>query len=234
MKYDVVIRCKNEMEWLPRVITSLKKQNLKYTNIIFVDNGSKDGSLEYAVAQGCKIIHYDRVEYNYSYALNIGIRATTKEHILILSAHCELKTEDSVLNMIQISEKYNAAGVYGRQIPTINSSPLDTRDLVTTFGREEIVFKSHPFFHNAFSIIRKSAWERVEFDEGCNGIEDRIWAVEQAKLGQKIVYTPESLVLHEHGLNQGGSDVRARRVCKALEVFHSDDVFEWPIFDKKN
>ena len=77
MKYDVVIRCKNEMEWLPRVITSLKKQNLKYTNIIFVDNRSKDGSLEYAVAQGCKIIHYNRDEFNYSYALNIGIRATT-------------------------------------------------------------------------------------------------------------------------------------------------------------
>ena len=71
----------------------------------------------------------------------------------------------------------------------------------------------------------------IEFDEHCNGIEDRIWAVEQAKLGQKIVYTPDSLVFHEHGLNQGGSDVRARRVCKALEVLHSDDVFEWPTFD---
>ena len=231
MKYDVVIRCKNEIEWLPRVITSLKNQDLKFTNIIFVDNKSDDGSLEYAVAQGCKIIHYDRDEFNYSYALNIGIRATTEAHILILSAHCELKTESSLRNMIECLKKYNAVGVYGRQIPTINSSPLDTRDLVTTFGREEIIFETYPFFHNAFSVIQKSAWERVEFDEHCNGIEDRIWAVEQAKLGQKIVYTPDSLVFHEHGLNQGGSDVRARRVCKALEVLHSDDVFEWPTFD---
>ena len=30
MKYDVVIRCKNEMAWLPRVILSLNKQSIIY------------------------------------------------------------------------------------------------------------------------------------------------------------------------------------------------------------
>ena len=230
MKYDVVIRCKNEMEWLPRVITSLKSQTFKYNNIILVDNGSDDGSLEYAAKVGCKIIHYDKEDFNYSYALNIGIRASSAPYILILSAHCEIVTRDSVKNMAEVLNKRDAVGVYGRQIPTLNSSPLDTRDLVTAFGREEIVFRTHPFFHNAFSLISRAAWQELEFDEGCNGIEDRIWALEQAKLGRRIVYTPDSLVFHEHGLNQGGSDIRARRVCKALERLHQDDVFEWPKF----
>ena len=36
MKYDVVIRCRNEMEWLPRVISSLNNQSIKpvsYTHL---------------------------------------------------------------------------------------------------------------------------------------------------------------------------------------------------------
>ena len=55
-------------------------------------------------------------------------------------------TEGSVQNMIEVRHAYKAAGVFGRQVPTINSNPIDTRDLITVFGRERIVFESHPFF----------------------------------------------------------------------------------------
>ena len=56
MKYDVVIRCKDEMEWLPRVIDSLKKQTIQPSKIIIVDNSSNDGSQEYALKQNCLVV----------------------------------------------------------------------------------------------------------------------------------------------------------------------------------
>ena len=222
MKYDVVIRCKNEMEWLPRVLNSIYSQSLKPTKIILVDNSSTDGSLNYAEQSGCTVLKYDRSEFNYSYALNLGINATTEQEVLILSAHCELVTDESVLNMIEVRHAYKAAGVFGRQIPTVHSNPIDTRDLVTVFGRERIVFESYPFFHNAFSLIERTAWEKCQFDEKHNGIEDRIWARQQALSGRKIIYEPESVVYHEHGLNQGASIDRAHRVCDNLKVLHKD------------
>lgn len=230
MKYDVVIRCKNEIEWLPRVITSLKSQSIKPSKIILVDNSSEDGSIEYAKKENCYVLKYDKDEFNYSYALNLGIQETCEKEVLILSAHCELITSESVQNMIEVRHAYRAAGVYGRQVPTINSNPVDTRDLITVFGRERIVFESHPFFHNAFSLIERAAWEDCSFNENQNGVEDRFWAREQALKGRKIVYEPESIVFHEHGLNQGASMSRALRVCKSLEDFHKDDIFVWPTF----
>ena len=230
MKYDVVIRCKNEMEWLPRVISSLNNQSVKPSKIILVDNSSDDGTEEYANKEGCVVLQYDKDEFNYSYALNLGIQETCQDEVLILSAHCEVVTTRSVQNMIEIRHAYKAAGVYGRQVPTINSNPIDTRDLITVFGRERIVFESHPFFHNAFSLIDRTAWEDCPFDENQNGVEDRFWAREQALKGRKIVYEPESIVFHEHGLNQGASMNRALRVCKSLKNFHNDDVFVWPTF----
>lgn len=232
MKYDVVIRCKNEMEWLPRVLSSLNNQTIKPSRIIVVDDASNDGSFQYAEQMGCVVLNYDRAEFNYSYALNLGIGETDADQVLILSAHCELVTAGSVQNLIEVRHAYKAAGVYGRQIPTINSNPVDTRDLITVFGRERIVFESHPFFHNAFSLIERASWEECHFDENQNGVEDRFWALEQAKKGRKIVYEPDSFVFHEHGLNQGASMERALRVCKSLKDFHKDDMFTWPTFEE--
>ena len=230
MKYDVVIRCRNEMEWLPKVLSSLNTQSIKPSNIILVDNDSTDGSLEYAKKENCIIVKYDKAEFNYSYSLNLGIRKTTSESILILSAHCEVATPKSVQRMIEVRFEYDAAGVYGRQIPTANSNPVDTRDLITVFGRERIVYKTYPFFHNAFSLIDRNAWADCNFNEKQNGVEDRFWAREQALKGRKIVYEPEAIAFHEHGLNQGVSMERAIRVCESLKVLHEDDLFNWPTF----
>lgn len=234
MKYDVVIRCRNEMEWLPRVIESIKKQTIQPSKIILVDNSSNDGSQEYALKKNCSVVQFDRSEFNYSYALNLGIQETSHNEILILSAHCELVTPESVQNLIEVRHAYKAAGVYGRQIPTSNSNPIDTRDLVTVFGRERIVFETYPFFHNAFSLIEREAWEECQFDESLNGIEDRFWAREQALKGRKIVYEPDSIVFHEHGLNQGVSMNRALRVCNHLKDLHKDETFDWPTFDSQD
>ena len=107
------------MDWLPRVIESIKKQTIKASKIILVDNSSTDGSQEYAIEQGCYIVKYDKSEFNYSYALNIGIKETSQNEILILSAHCEILTPNSVEKLIEVRQQYNAAGVYGRQIPTV-------------------------------------------------------------------------------------------------------------------
>jgi len=230
MKYDVVIRCKNEMEWLPRVLESINNQSIKPSKVVLVDNESEDGSLEYAKKMDCVTVEYDKREFNYSYALNIGIEATNAEEVLILSAHCEIVTPDSVQNLIEVRHAYKAAGVFGRQIPTTNSNPVDTRDLITVFGRARIVYESHPFFHNAFSLIDRSAWEECKFNEDQNGVEDRFWARELTLKGRKIVYEPESVVYHEHGLNQGASMDRALRVCKSLQDLHKDDIFIWPTF----
>ena len=70
-------------------------------------------------------------------------------------------------------------------------------------------------------------WSDSPFDENVNGIEDRIWALQQCKKGETIIYEPTAQVYHEHGLNHGLSTERAVRVCNALSLLHGDDVFNW-------
>ena len=166
--------------------------------------------------------------FNYSKSLNIGMSYSESNLVMILSAHCILFNEVAASTMIKEFKDKNIGAVFGRQLPTNKSSPHDVRDLLTVFGRERLVYSTHPFFHNAFSMIRKDCWKIKNFDEKVNGIEDRIWAREIAKLGYSVIYQPNAAAYHEHGLNHGTSKKRAERVVKALKVLHKDDYISWP------
>lgn len=227
--YSVVIRCRNEEQSLADTLESLKSQTMPPTSVILVNNNSTDNSTTIAKEYGCLIIEYPfGATYNYSKALNIGIRAVDTPLVMLLSAHCPLATCDSAESLLAVFQLFNPAGAFGRQLPTVKSNAIDTRDLLTVFGRERIIYETHPFFHNAFSMIIKKAWDRTPFDESINGIEDRIWAQSVVNNGGKIVYEPSAMVFHEHGLNQGSNEVRALRVCKSLYQLHKDDVFTYP------
>lgn len=226
--YDILIRCKNEIADLPDVARSIETQNISPQNIVFIDSGSSDGSREFALESGYNVIDYTDKDFNYSKSLNLGMKACISEYVLILSAHCILYSEDAVEQLLKNIITPEVVGVFGRQIPTKRSSPIDVRDLLTVFGRERITYKKHPFFHNAFSLIDRSVWCHTPFDESLNGIEDRVWARDVCDLGWQIIYEPNAVVLHEHGLNQSSEQSRALRVCQALYKLHKNDIIEFP------
>lgn len=227
MNYDILIRCRNEVSWLNQTYDAINSQKSTPNKVIFVDSGSTDGSLELANSFGWEVIKYKTDKFNYSESLNIGFENSESLYVLILSAHCIFSNEEGATKMLEEFNDNKVGAVFGRQLPTKRSSPHDTRDLLTVFGRERIVYQKQPFFHNAFAMVKKSLWQTIKFDENINGIEDRIWAREIAKLGYKIIYQPEAKVYHEHGLNHGTSMERALRVLEALKILHKDDCIEF-------
>ena len=229
--YDVVIRCKNEEKFLGQTLASIYQQSVKPKKIIIVDNKSHDKSIAIAEKYKCLIIKYNKNKFNYSHALNLGIKKTSEKFILLLSAHCPIVNKDAIKNLLKNFTSKKVSGVYGRQIPTKKSNAIDTRDLLNFFGREKIVYKKYPFFHNAFSIIKRKAWIQENFDIRINGIEDRVWAQSQAdNYNKHIVYDPSGVVFHEHGLNHERDEKRATRVCKVLKLLHNKDIKDFPKF----
>src|SRR5581483_3781655 len=106
------------------------------------------------------------------------------------------------------------AGAYGKQEPLPDTNSLDKRDLLTVFGQERRVQEKDYFFHNANSMIRRSVWERIPFDEEIAGVEDRDWARRVLDEGYKLIYEPYAAVYHHHGINHGGDRARADRVAR--------------------
>lgn len=215
-KVSIIIRTKNEERWMTSCLDSLKKQSYKNFEIILVDNMSVDGTIRKARDKGVKKIVKIK-NYLPGKALNDGIKKSTGEYIVCLSAHCIPKDKNWLKNLIfPLLKNGQFGGVYGRQEPMNFSSHSDKRDLFLVFGLDERVQTKDTFFHNANSILRKSLWEKVKFDEKITNIEDRIWASKILKLGWKIFYEPKASVYHYHGIHQDGNKSRLRNVINII------------------
>lgn len=217
-KVSIIVRTKNEERWIDKCLQSIAEQNHKNHEVIVVDNESTDATVKKAKAFDVKLVNV--TEFRPGEALNIGIRASSGEVIVCLSAHCIPTNPDWLGNLIAPLADANVAGVYGRQEPLPFSDPHDKRDLLTVFGLDRKEQKRDPFFHNANSAILRSTWEKFPFDEQVKNLEDRVWGQEVIDAGRTIVYEPSASVYHWHGIHQGLDPKRAHGVVRVMESIH--------------
>lgn len=220
---SIIIRTKNEERWIKSCFDAIFNQSFSNFEIIVVDNNSIDKTIQkvkkYNVS---KILNIDN--YLPGKALNIGIEKAEGQYIVCLSAHCIPKNSDWLMNLVKaIEEDSSYAGVYGRQEPMSFSSASDKRDLFLVFGLDRKVQIKDSFFHNANSIIRKECWEIENFDNKTSNIEDRLWAKTMLEKGYKLLYEPEAIIYHYHGIHQNNNSERLENVVRIIEKEFPND-----------
>ena len=227
-KVSIIVRTKNEERWIGHCLKSIYEQNYPSFEVIIVDNKSTDNTLE--IAKRFPIKKIIKIEkFIPGKAINMGIKASCGDLICCISAHCVPKNNNWLTNLSQnIIDKPNIGGVYGRQIPTSFTNPIDKRDLVIVFGKDKRIQKQDYFFHNANSMFRRNIWEKFNFDEEVTNIEDRVWGKKLVEAGLSIVYEPEAEVFHHHGLHQGNNPTRAKGVVSIIEKIENEYVNDLP------
>ena len=162
-KVGIIIRTLNEGKWLDLCLTAIGKQSYKFYEVIGVDSGSHDLSLEIFKKHNVKLLH--TLKYTPGSAINLGISAATDcDYYVILSAHCIPVDSNWLERFVIFMEAHpSVAGAYGMQYPMTLTNNENTRDLVVTF-REETNVNRNSFFHNANSIVRHDAICKVSFD----------------------------------------------------------------------
>ena len=217
MKITVIIRTFNESKWIAYCLKALRAQVYSGVfRVIVVDSGSTDNTLNIVktIDPGVKIvIPEDRIYFPGKF-INYGIDASDSdtEYVIILSAHCVPTDVNWLSNMVaSIEADKEIVGVYCKQIPIRSTNYENRRDLINVFGEESFIKTKDPFFHNAASIVRRSALQKIPFDSTVKHIEDRIWAEKILNLGYKIKYEAGCSVTHEHGINQHSNDYNSLR-----------------------
>ena len=218
-KISIIIRTKNEERWILKCLEQIKKQTFKEYEIILVDNNSTDKTVEKANLAGVKKIFIIN-SFLPGKALNLGIKKSLGEYIVCLSAHCIPTNKNWLKNLIKnFKIENNVAGVYGRQEPMEFSKDSDKRDLFLVFGLDKKIQVKDSFFHNANSMIKKSIWKKIKFDENISNIEDRLWGEKIIQSGYKIVYEPTASVFHHHGIHQDGNQTRLKNVVNIIQSY---------------
>lgn len=214
---SIIIRTKNEERWITSCLKSIFSQTYKNFEIIIVDNCSTDKTIE--KAKQFKISKIVKIKKFFpGRAINIGIKNSKGEYVVILSAHAIPTNNLWLRNFVSaLEEDKRFAGVYGRQEPMSFSKESDKRDMLLVFGLDRKYQTKDSFFHNANSIIRRKIWKKIPFDNNVTNIEDRIWAQRIIKKKYRIMYEPASSVYHYHGIHQDGNVNRLKNVVKIIE-----------------
>lgn len=228
-KISIIIRAKNEERWITSCLKAVFSQTVKDIEVLVVDNNSTDNTIDKAKKFNVKIFNIDT--YTPGGALNFGIHNSSGEFIVSLSAHCIPKDNQWLANLLKNFERQDVAGVYGRQCPMHFTSDIDKRDLYLVFGMDKRVQEKDSFFHNANSMIRRSVWKENPYDEKVKNIEDRVWGQEIINKGYKIVYEPEAVVFHHHGIHQSLDIDRCKSIVSIMESLSGQNFVEQMDFE---
>nr|MDQ3936369.1 glycosyltransferase family 2 protein [Actinomycetota bacterium] len=88
----VVIPNWNGRDWLPACLDSIAAQTLAPSEVVVVDNGSTDGSLELLRERGVRMIELGR-NTGFAFAVNRGIEAAEAELVALVNTDVVLEPD---------------------------------------------------------------------------------------------------------------------------------------------
>ncbi len=108
----VIIPNYNGKQYLNDCIKSLRKQSYKDFDIIVVDNGSTDGSVEFLSKNFPEVEVIDlKDNTGFANAVNVGIKATDSKYVFLLNndTMCDEKAVESLLKVMENKKKLFSA-----------------------------------------------------------------------------------------------------------------------------
>lgn len=199
MKCSIIIRAFNEDKHIGKLIQGIKNQQTDAEiEIILVDSGSTDKTVEIAKGEGAVIVSIKPEEFSFGYALNIGCERATGDILFFASAHVYPIYTNWIQKMLKPFDKQNVALVYGRQVGDENSKYSEKRLLAKWFPPTSNYNQLYPFCNNANTAIRRSIWSEQHYDETLTGLEDLAWAEKILDKGFNLVYEAEAVIVHVH------------------------------------
>lgn len=192
MEVSVIIRNRNEEEHIGFAIQSII-DHFKDPEIIIVDNNSTDDSMKVVSLFDRYNIKEYSIKGNYTpgKALNFGIKQSSNDIILILSAHAQITTLN--IEMLNRWFRQGHVAVFGNQTPIYKGKRISKRYIWSHFTNN-ITENLHSdiedryFLHNAFCFYKKDFLLENPFDEDLSGKEDRYWAIDIVEKGHKYLY----------------------------------------------
>lgn len=189
IKFSVVVTVLNEGGSIDVLIQSLLKQRLKPDEIIFVDAGSTDSTVEiikgYEKKSVIPIRLLKRRNVNRSVGRNIGIALARNSYIAVTDAGCEV--DACWLEELAMGFDKNIEAVAGFYLPVIKQPIQRLFSLYVSTLSEN--FDEETYLPSSRSLaFTKSLWKSVgKYPAHLNTCEDLVFAANLKKTGKMVV-----------------------------------------------
>jgi rhamnosyltransferase len=216
-RVSVLLVTYNGIATLPAVLDAIALQQTSWPfEIVAVDSGSTDGTLELLEGRDVTIVKIASSSFNHGSSRNLGVQASRGEFVALL-------VQDAVPTGPRWLEALTAplvsdpvvAGTFARQQPREDASAITAHYLrgwfaagdmgrVASVPSKEAFLRCSPaeqldlcIFDNVCSCIRKSVWQQFPFRETPIA-EDLEWARDVLLGGYSLTYVPDATVIHSH------------------------------------
>jgi rhamnosyltransferase len=205
---SIILPTRNNENHIKDLLTSIFSQRFEGNLKVLMLDSSNDRTPQIASAYSKKgdlrIIRVDPENYNYGGTRNFGASLTSCEYLVFISTDVDIRNDDWLKKLVMSLKDPSVAGVYGRQIPREDASPMEEFFIKYTYPNERKVYYLGEvdklkdfFFSNTNSAIRYDVWEKIPLPEMLKS-EDQEWAKRVLLAGYKIMYEPDAYVYHSH------------------------------------
>ena len=133
---SIIIRAFNEEKHITRLLDGIRQQTIEDVQIILVDSGSSDRTVEIANTYGVQIVNIQPLDFTFGRSLNLGISHATADYVVFASAHVYPVYPDWLERLLEPFEDDKVAISYGKQR-----------------GMETTQFSEHQIFDHCFGYL---------------------------------------------------------------------------------
>ena len=196
---SIIMRSFNEGWALRETLPALRAQDYRNWELIVIDSGSTDGSMELLRhANPRHLVQILPHEYRPSRVLNLGMQLARSDLAVFLNADATPQNSSWLRPLVTALQDPHTAAVFGRQIPRPDCRAVYAFDYERCFGPNRESARWDHFFSMVSSGLRKDIWAQRGFLESMQYSEDDEYTRWCRAQGYRMVYRPESVVMHSH------------------------------------
>jgi len=207
---SVVIPTKNAGSEFRERLEKIYMQNVSDIEIIIIDSGSTDGTVETAEDFADEIIKTEPDKFHHGKTRNLGAEKSTGEIIVFTVQDATPVNQEWLSNLVSPILDGVADVTYGNQVAYPEAKPPDKffykylyPDNSIKLSEKNTESKSEFYLDNIFlsdvcSAISRDVWNNFQFRDSVAMSEDKDFAYRVASEGYTINYCPDAKVFHSH------------------------------------
>lgn len=213
---SIIIPVKNGMPHLKQVLAAIDMQEYDSAiDVICIDSGSKDGSLDCIAAHDATLIQIAPQDFGHGRTRNFAATQSRAQYLVFLTHDAIPDNPNWLSELIHpMREDANVAGVFSRHIAHHGADPFTKWELAETFDAlrsypvielddpqsyyaDQSLRQIYHFFSDNASALRRSVWKKFPLPN-VQFAEDQIWAKSIIEAGYKKAYAHASVIRHSH------------------------------------
>jgi len=246
-RVSVVIPNHNGTRWLPGCLDALAAQTFRDREVLLVDNGSTDGSVD-LLRERYPDVRLVALERNTGFApaVNLGIRAARGEYVALLNTDTVVRPDWLAALVRALDQSPAETGAVASKMLSLDDPGRidDAGDALSWTGAAEKLGHGEPAHRftqrgEVFSVCAGAALYRRSFLDAVRGFDERFFAyledvdlgLRGRLLGYRFVFEPAAEVLHKgHGSGLPRADY-VRLVTRNRVMLFAKTV-PWPLLLK--